>query len=41
MEYSNLLDLADKCEDPYLRLVYACKYSFVEIVKPVSRVPFF
>lgn len=27
MEYSHLLDLADECEDPYMRLVYACKYS--------------
>jgi len=26
MEYSHLLDQADECEDPYLRLVYACKY---------------
>lgn len=23
MEYSHLLDLADECEDPYMRLVYA------------------
>ena len=28
MEYSYLLDRADECEDPYMRLVYACKYSF-------------
>lgn len=34
MEYSHLLDFADKCEDPYLRLVYACKYFFVVNVKP-------
>ena len=27
MEYSHLLDLADECEDPYMRLVYACKYE--------------
>ncbi|KMZ59217.1 putative Oxysterol binding protein [Zostera marina] len=27
MEYSNLLDLADKCEDPYLRLVYASSWA--------------
>lgn len=27
MEYSHLLDLADECEDPYLRLVYTCKRS--------------
>lgn len=25
MEYSHLLDKADECEDPYMRLVYACK----------------
>lgn len=23
MEYSYLLDLADECEDPYMRLMYA------------------
>lgn len=28
MEYSHLLDLADKTEDPYMRMVYACKNSF-------------
>jgi hypothetical protein len=28
MEYSYLLDRADKCEDPYMRLVYASEYSF-------------
>lgn len=26
MEYSYLLDQADKCDDPYMRMVYACKY---------------
>lgn len=26
MEYSHLLDKADECEDPYMRLVYACEY---------------
>jgi len=25
MEYCHLLDLADESEDPYMRLVYACK----------------
>ncbi|KAF3775726.1 hypothetical protein EJ110_NYTH49747 [Nymphaea thermarum] len=25
MEYCSLLDQADECEDPYMRLVYACK----------------
>lgn len=28
MEYSNLLDRADECEDPYLRLVFASEYAF-------------
>lgn len=28
MEYSYLLDQADECEDPYMRLVYASEYSF-------------
>lgn len=28
MEYSYLLDMADKTEDPYMRMVYACKNSF-------------
>ncbi|KAL6204562.1 hypothetical protein ACLB2K_021829 [Fragaria x ananassa] len=27
MEYSHLLDLADECEDPYLRLVYATSWA--------------
>ncbi|XP_044486945.1 oxysterol-binding protein-related protein 3A-like [Mangifera indica] len=27
MEYSNLLDLADKCEDPYMRLVYSSSWA--------------
>ncbi|KAK3226360.1 hypothetical protein Dsin_006222 [Dipteronia sinensis] len=31
MEYSYLLDLADKCEDPYMRLVYSCKKYFVSL----------
>lgn len=26
MEYSYLLDQADTSEDPYMRMVYACKY---------------
>lgn len=29
MEYSYLLDQADKCDDPYMRMVYACKYFFL------------
>lgn len=28
MEYSNLLDLADECEDPYMQLVYSGKQFF-------------
>jgi len=28
MEYSYLLDMADKTEDPYMRLVYACTDYF-------------
>jgi len=28
MEYSYLLDLADECEDPHMRLVHAGKHSF-------------
>lgn len=27
MEYSSLLDQADECEDPCLRLVYVCEYT--------------
>ncbi|MBA0615830.1 hypothetical protein Godav_015940, partial [Gossypium davidsonii] len=27
MEYSNLLDLADECEDPYMRLVYTTSWA--------------
>ena len=26
MEYSHLLDMADETEDPYMRMVYACKH---------------
>lgn len=29
MEYSYLLDRADECEDPYMRLVYASEYSLL------------
>ncbi|KAL6979164.1 Oxysterol-binding protein-related protein 3C, partial [Sarracenia purpurea var. burkii] len=32
MEYSYLLDQADECEDPYMRLVYACEYSIDSLV---------
>lgn len=28
MEYSHLLDEADKSEDPYMQLVYACELFF-------------
>ncbi|KAI4385553.1 hypothetical protein MLD38_003566 [Melastoma candidum] len=27
MEYSHLLDLADECEDPYMRMVYAASWA--------------
>lgn len=27
MEYSHLLDMADKTQDPYMRMVYACKQA--------------
>lgn len=26
MEYCELLDKADECEDPYMRMAYACKF---------------
>lgn len=29
MEYSYLLDQANECEDPYMRLVYACEFLFL------------
>ena len=32
MEYSHLLNLADECEDPYMKMVYACKYRTPGIV---------
>lgn len=32
MEYSHLLDQADECEDPYLRLVYAGKEAFLNLI---------
>ncbi|XLR10402.1 hypothetical protein S83_038340, partial [Arachis hypogaea] len=31
-EYSHLLDKADKCEDPYMWLVYACVFSLLLIL---------
>lgn len=33
MEYSYLLDQADKCEDPYMRMVYACKSLLLWVMK--------
>uniref|UniRef100_A0A7I4BDT2 Oxysterol-binding protein n=1 Tax=Physcomitrium patens TaxID=3218 RepID=A0A7I4BDT2_PHYPA len=27
MEYSHLLDLADQCEDPHMKMVYACTWA--------------
>jgi len=26
MEYCELLDKADECEDPYMRMAYACEF---------------
>jgi len=36
MEYSYLLDLADECEDPYMRLVYASSF-FISIYYAIQR----
>ncbi|XP_073525364.1 uncharacterized protein [Phyllobates terribilis] len=36
MEYSHLLDQADECEDPYLRLVYASSF-FVSVYYALQR----
>uniref|UniRef100_A0A2P2LDM3 Oxysterol binding protein n=3 Tax=Rhizophora mucronata TaxID=61149 RepID=A0A2P2LDM3_RHIMU len=36
MEYSNLLDLADECEDPYMRLVYAAAF-FISVYYALQR----
>jgi len=36
MEYSYLLDMADKTEDPYMRMVYACKHIPTLLVLPCS-----
>ncbi|KAG6583420.1 Oxysterol-binding protein-related protein 3C [Cucurbita argyrosperma subsp. argyrosperma] len=44
MEYSHLLDLADECEDPYMRLVYASSwaisvyYAFQRTWKPFNPI---
>ena len=33
MEYSYLLDMADQCEDPFVKLAYACKpYGILSIL---------
>ncbi|CAB4284527.1 unnamed protein product [Prunus armeniaca] len=40
MEYSHLLDLADECEDPYMRLVYAfagCSLIFISVYFAFQR----
>lgn len=37
MEYSYLLDMADDCEDPYMRLVYTCKCIFLLLVSICSE----
>lgn len=36
MEYSYLLDLADECEDPHMRLVYAATY-FISVYYAIQR----
>ncbi|ONI03435.1 hypothetical protein PRUPE_6G256800 [Prunus persica] len=36
MEYSHLLDLADECEDPYMRLVYASSF-FISVYFAFQR----
>ncbi|CAK7333977.1 unnamed protein product [Dovyalis caffra] len=36
MEYSHLLDLADECEDPYMRLVYAASF-FISVYYAYQR----
>ncbi|KAG2690575.1 hypothetical protein I3760_09G193700 [Carya illinoinensis] len=36
MEYSYLLDLADECEDPYMRLVYAASW-FISVYCAIQR----
>ncbi|XP_041025762.1 oxysterol-binding protein-related protein 3A-like isoform X1 [Juglans microcarpa x Juglans regia] len=36
MEYSYLLDLADECEDPYMRLVYATSW-FISVYYAIQR----
>ena len=39
MEYSYLLDLADECEDPYMRLVYSSKdYSNLSLSLSLSLI---
>lgn len=27
MEYCDLLDKADECDDPHMRMVYACEFA--------------
>jgi hypothetical protein len=31
MEYCELLDKADECDDPYMRMVYACELSLASV----------
>lgn len=40
MEYSHILDQADQCEDPYMRLVYACKCVFFWISREFNLIAF-
>jgi hypothetical protein len=35
MEYCELLDKADECEDPYMRMVYACKSALRSAATPL------
>lgn len=36
MEYNHLLDMADQCEDPHMKLVYACKCLFLMCSRTAS-----
>jgi hypothetical protein len=35
MEYCELLDKADECEDPYMRMVYACEFALPSAATPL------
>jgi hypothetical protein len=34
MEYCDLLDKADECEDPYMRMAYACEFLLLSPTTP-------